>query len=113
MGWAECTPLSPCGQSKMKTTVASRKRVLRRAVAAVIENLASRSSIAFIVAAINNGNGTSSVDQYAGTSGSGWDSSWQVRNSNSTFTTATVDNTNPLNGGGNYLSATLTATAGS
>ena len=59
----------------------------------------------------DDGNGTSQVDQYAGTSGSGWDTPWALRKYSPDPTgtmTATVTSTNPLStGGGNYLSATI------
>jgi len=57
-----------------------------------------------IVADFTGGNGTTQVDQYAGKAGDGWSGAW-VENS-STDISATVINTSPLNGGGNYLSVT-------
>lgn len=58
-----------------------------------------------------NGNGTSSVDQYTGTSGSGWNAAWSSAVTSSSSFTGTVTNTNPLvTGGGNYLSSTVTTT---
>lgn len=55
----------------------------------------------------SGGAGTSGFDQYTGTAGSGWAGAWGT---NSAFAssggTATVINTSPLNGGGDYLNVT-------
>jgi len=57
-----------------------------------------------------NGNGTTSVDQYAGIAGSGWNTAWTTAaGSNVTSSTSTVINTTPLySGSGNYLSTSYT-----
>ncbi len=57
-----------------------------------------------------NGNGTTSVDQYTGTAGSGWNTAWTTAaGSGVTSSTSTVVNTTPLyTGGGNYLSTSFT-----
>ncbi|MCC5850156.1 MAG: PEP-CTERM sorting domain-containing protein [Verrucomicrobia bacterium] len=53
----------------------------------------------------DDGNGTSSVDQFAGTGGDGWAGGWVSRNPQTDNMTTNVVNTNPLTtGGGNYLS---------
>jgi hypothetical protein len=59
------------------------------------------------------GNGTTTVDQYTGTSGSGWNTAWtQGFTANATNTSATVVNTSPLySGGGNYLQVSYDATS--
>lgn len=57
-----------------------------------------------------NGNGNTSVDQYTGTAGSGWNTAWTTAAGSSvTSSTSTVINTTPLyTGGGNYLSTSFT-----
>lgn len=68
-----------------------------------------------ILAGFTDGNGSVLVDQYVGIAGSGWSTAWATNtNSASTGTTlvGNVINTDPLNGGGNYLSTTLTAGTG-
>lgn len=51
-----------------------------------------------------DGNGTTSVDQFAGIAGSGWKTAWTTQaGPNVTGFSSTVTNTNPLAGGGNYL----------
>jgi len=51
-----------------------------------------------------DGNGTTSVDQFAGIAGSGWKTAWTAQaGGNVTGFTNTVTNANPLAGGGNYL----------
>ncbi len=59
-----------------------------------------------IIADFTGGNGTESVDQFRGIPGEGWSNAWQT-----TLNSATLDSSvisaNPLNGGGNYLSSTL------
>ena len=57
-----------------------------------------------IVANFTGGNGTTQADQYAGMAGDGWSTAW--REASDTDISATVINTSPLNGGGNYLSVT-------
>ncbi|MEX0641322.1 MAG: hypothetical protein WD468_01405 [Pirellulales bacterium] len=67
-------------------------------------------SQADIVANFTDGNGTGSVDQYTGTTGSGWNTVWTPGTTNATQT-PTVVNTTPLNGGGNYLNVGATGSA--
>lgn len=57
-----------------------------------------------------DGNGTTSVDQYAGIAGSGWNTAWTTASGSSvTASSSTVINTAPLyTGGGNYLSTSFT-----
>lgn len=61
-----------------------------------------------------DGNGTTSVDQYQGISGSGWNTAWSTARGGSTSSsTLNVINTNPLTtGGGNYLSVNYTVAGG-
>ena len=59
----------------------------------------------------NGGAATPSVDTFLGTAGSGWQTPWQKTTGGGTFT-GTVVSTTPLNGGGNYLSATTSNAAG-
>ncbi|GAA5483202.1 PEP-CTERM sorting domain-containing protein [Haloferula sargassicola] len=65
-----------------------------------------------IIADFTDGNGASSVDQYQGIAGDGWDGPWGTSTSTADLTGSVV-NSSPLNGGGNYLSSTLTATGAS
>jgi hypothetical protein len=60
------------------------------------------SNAATVSAGFDGGNGTVSPDQYAGTSGAGWDTAWGA--TGATAPTGTVTNASPVNGGGNYLS---------
>jgi hypothetical protein len=63
-----------------------------------------------IVANFNDGDGVTLVDQYTGIAGDGWLSGWSAGIGGSgTLSTPTVQNTTPLNGGGNYLSVPFTA----
>jgi hypothetical protein len=70
------------------------------------------SSEAAIIANFTDGNGTSSVDQFAGIAGSGWSAGWAV-GTTSASQSPTVVNTNPLSGipGDNYLSVSATGSA--
>jgi len=63
---------------------------------------------AAILANFTGGNGTSLVDQYQGIAGAGWDAGWGT--SGVTVPTATVANGSPINGSGNYLNVTYSAT---
>jgi uncharacterized protein (TIGR03382 family) len=62
-----------------------------------------------------DGNGTTSVDQYTGTTGSGWNTAWTSAFGADTSTgTGTVINTTPLyTGGDNYLHVTYDTGSGS
>ena len=66
------------------------------------------------LANFTDGAGTSSVDQYQGIAGNGWSTPWSSATdgtaAGTTFNSSIID-TNPLNGGGNYLSTTLTGVA--
>ncbi len=75
-------------------------------------SLAALTVQAQVIANFTDGTGTSSVDQYAGKSGSGWAAGWvtSAPGDSGNFT-ASVQNTSQLKSGGNYLSATLTTTA--
>jgi hypothetical protein len=61
-----------------------------------------------IVANFTNGNSTSLADGYTGVAGSGWLGPWTTTVAGCTFNN-TVATSSPLGGGGNYLSAALTA----
>lgn len=66
---------------------------------------------AAIVANFTDGEGTASVDQFTGTAGNGWLGAWSLgtgASGSGTTRVATVTNANPLNGGDNYLSVTMT-----
>lgn len=78
---------------------------------AVLVALASTASASVLTLDFANGNGTSSVDQYTGTTGSGWNTAWGVALGGSATGSPTVVNTTPLSGGGNYLSSSFTATS--
>jgi PEP-CTERM putative exosortase interaction domain len=72
---------------------------------------------ASIVANFTDGNGNTLVDQYLGVPGLGWTTAWATNISGSNNLApdgfrGTVTNVNPLNGGGNYLSSTLTTGTG-
>jgi hypothetical protein len=54
-----------------------------------------------------NGNSSTAVDGYSGTSGLGWLNGWKATASNSYYANSVLS-TAPLTGGGNYLSTTLT-----
>jgi hypothetical protein len=56
-----------------------------------------------------DGTGTTSFDQYTGSTGGGWDTTWAT---SGTASTVSVINTNPISGGGNYLSVGNTNTTG-
>ncbi len=76
--------------------------------------LESRIFFAATIANFANGNGTSSYDQFAGTSGSGWVGAWQTSTSNATFDSPTAAPSSPsqlASGGNNYLDAPFRTTA--
>jgi hypothetical protein len=86
-------------------------RCLSRASRSVCEALEQRRLLTAIVANFADaiGTGTTSVDRYAGTGGSGWFAGWSASASNGNFTSGpTVVSTTPMNGDGNpnYLAAT-------
>ena len=75
--------------------------------------LASLVNASDIVANFDGGNGETSVDQYKGIAGDGWTSAWvESYHEPESALSAGVQNANPLNGGGNYLQTTLSATTG-
>lgn len=72
----------------------------------------SVSAHASIVANFDDGTGTTLPDQFAGSAGDGWQGGWNsATTSNSVTASQSVVSTNPLNGGGNYLTQTLTVTS--
>lgn len=86
-------------------------RCLSRASRNVCEALEQRRLLTAIVANFADaiGTGTTSVDRYAGTGGSGWFAGWSASASNGNYTSGpTVVSTAPMNGDGNpnYLAAT-------
>ncbi len=84
-------------------------------VAACTLLMASPFARAQITANFNDGNGTDSVDQFQGIAGEGWATPWATNTngaSTGTILDGFVDNIDPLNGGGNYLSSTLIAGTG-
>jgi hypothetical protein len=56
------------------------------------------------VANFTDGNTSILVDQFKGTAGLGWDAGWDITTGGGTAPTATVLDTTPVNGSGNYLS---------
>jgi hypothetical protein len=72
------------------------------AVGIVLSALPARGAV---IADFSGGTGTASSDQYRGKSGDGWASAW-IETSDSAIDGAVLSTT-PLNGGGNYLQATL------
>ena len=64
-----------------------------------------------VVANFTDGTGTASPDQYTGTAGSGWTGAWGKLPGSGSIITATVANTSPLKGGGNYLSMSMNSTS--
>ncbi|MDQ8195580.1 hypothetical protein QEH59_14195 [Coraliomargarita sp. SDUM461004] len=70
-----------------------------------------RLSAAPIQADFDDGNTTSAVDAYTGMAGDGWAAPWQDLTGNGlTSFTNTVEDTDPLNSGGNYLNVNLNYT---
>ncbi|MEO0963746.1 MAG: PEP-CTERM sorting domain-containing protein [Planctomycetota bacterium] len=62
------------------------------------------SAHASIVANFDGGSGDTQVDQFIGMAGDGWVDGWnQGFTGNSVTSTQTVQSSNPINGGGNYL----------
>lgn len=84
-------------------------------MASAIALLLASTTHAQILAGFTDGNGSVLVDQYVGAAGNGWSTAWATNTTGANAGTTVVGNvinTNPLNGGGNYLSTTLTAGAG-
>lgn len=65
-----------------------------------------------IVANFDDGNSSTYPDGYGGTAGGGWADGWKTGGNrfSTSATTGSVINTNPLNGGGNYLRFTVATT---
>ncbi len=74
-------------------------------------SLSGFNASAQIVADFNDGNNTTTADGYTGAALGGWTHPWATTDLTNMTLTGTVTNTTPLNGGGNYLSLTSTATA--
>lgn len=62
-----------------------------------------------ILAAFNGGEGSSQIDQLPGVAGGGWVGDWHVASGANADHAVNVVNTNPIDGGGNYLEASNTA----
>lgn len=63
-----------------------------------------------ITANFTDGNTTSETDGYAGKAGDGWAGAWDINGNRLSNYVGSVVNTNPINNGGNYLSATFSTT---
>ena len=83
---------------KMKQTIAP----ALAAVTALGLLLWASNAQASISAGFDDGAGNTLVDQYPGVAGDGWSTAWEATSNAS----ASVNNASPLNGGGNYLTAT-------
>jgi hypothetical protein len=96
----------------MKSPLLHRKTT--SALGAALCLFTAASSEAAIVANFTDGNGTDTVDQYIGIAGGGWATDWSTNAEGlqGATKTSTVVNTNPLNGGGNYLSTTVAGDGG-
>ena len=76
------------------------------AIAYSLDNLTVQANVAAqpdTVANFTDGNTSMLVDQYKGKAGSGWDAGWDVTTGGGTAPTATVLDSSPVNGSGNYL----------
>lgn len=87
------------------------KTVLPHLLAFAVLAAVQSTSAAVLPLDFTNGNGTSSVDQFTGVSGSGWNTAWlQSYGSDVTSPLAVVQNTTPIySGGDNYLHVTYSA----
>lgn len=65
-----------------------------------------------IVADFSGGNGNGSPDQYPGVAGAGWEGGWTNSEAPGMRLTASVEGTNPLLGGGDYLRVLAERTSG-
>src|SRR6266487_585167 len=91
-----------------------RRRLIQKASRVACEALESRQLLTAIVAEFTDGNGTGSVDRYAGTGGSGWSAGWVTNTNNGSYTSGpTVVNISPLNANGNLNYAATTFTTSS
>jgi len=62
---------------------------------------------ATVIADFDGGNSNTAVDGYKGAAGDGWKGAWSIGGTRVAASSATVTTTSPVNGGGNYLSATI------
>lgn len=67
-------------------------------------------AIAAPIANFTDGNTNAAIDGYLGMLGGGWNGAWGTNTASAGVFTNTVTNASPLNGGGNYLSASLGGT---
>jgi hypothetical protein len=65
-----------------------------------------------IVADFSGGNGSTRMDQFPGIPGDGWASEWSLDKIDNVESTAWIENTNPLLGGGDYLRVLATRKSG-
>ncbi|PAW78903.1 MAG: hypothetical protein B9S32_05855 [Verrucomicrobia bacterium Tous-C9LFEB] len=72
---------------------------------------ASQSSGAVLTLDFADGNGTTSVDQYMGTAGSGWKGGWTTATTGSSSTNTVTNGTPLYTGGNNYLQASYIISA--
>lgn len=75
----------------------------RLALITAVSFAAASSAHAVLIADFVGGAGTAAPDQYAGIAGNGWTAAWRNSTNGSTNLATAVANTNPINGGGNYL----------
>jgi hypothetical protein len=82
------------------------KRIAIRSVLASIMAMCVAPGYGAAVATFDGPSGT--YDTYPGTAGGGWQGGWGINNINGGSAVATLTNTTPINGGGNYLRFTTT-----
>ncbi|MBN1909656.1 MAG: FecR domain-containing protein [Pirellulales bacterium] len=68
-----------------------------------VRQMPSEASKPAIVADFSGGSGIDEVDQFAGKVGNGWASDWRVTQFGGCDNTYSIENSNPLREGGNYL----------
>lgn len=87
------------------TQDATRKLVLPTALMAGMLCMAASSWAAPVQANFTDGTGTTLPDQFKGTAGDGWAGPWVTSTADGAFKSGypRIENTTPLNGGGNYL----------
>jgi len=85
---------------------------VRRMPAAPVKTPEPEKPPAVVVAEFSGGPGNSQADQFPGVAGAGWSGPWSVGDAKEVNCVASIEEANPLLGGGKYLHALVERTAG-
>ncbi|MBN1590602.1 MAG: hypothetical protein JW888_13895, partial [Pirellulales bacterium] len=99
-------PSSSRGQMVIRNIATSTNQFVRRlpiASEASKPTVDDKRSRPTVVADFSGGNGSSEVDQFPGVPGLGWATDWELGEIEEVDSIASIENTNPVLGGGDYL----------